>query len=235
MQVREENKVTSPAKKNRQPSPVDASHGDLDALKRDMRSAHLAAWTQKNQQKIIAGVAALLLVIVGVSLWREHTATQRASAATLYYQALNVANVDAKSALLAKVVKDYSDTAYAGLAQILLAKVDRAHDVQHLTALLAHGAPDREMAWQARLDLAQAYLRKNEKVKAKSVLAKSMGADYEQLRHYLMAEIADNNTDRISYLKQALGTASHDAVLRQRIKKRLAELKDSSSAGAPDS
>ncbi len=227
--------MTSPAKKNRRPNPVEVSHGDIDELKRDMRSAHLAAWIQKNQQKMIAAVAALLLVIVGVSLWREHTATQRASAATLYYQALNAVNTDAKSALLAKVVKDYGHTAYAGLAQILLAKVERTHEVQHLTALLAHGAPDREMGWQARLDLAQAYLRDGDKVKARGVLTKPMGADYEQLRHYLMAESAANNADRASYLEQALNAVSHDAVLRQRIKKRLAGLTASSGTAASSS
>jgi len=220
--------VTSPAKKNRQPNPVEVSHGDMDELKRDMRSAHLAAWARRNQQKMIAAVAVLLLVIVGVSLWKEHTVTQRASAATLYYQALNVENTDARSALLTKVIKDYDNTAYAGLAQIMLAKVDRTHEVQHLTALLAHGAPDREMGWQARLDLAQAYLRKGDKVKARGVLAKPVGGNYEQMRHYLMAEAAENNADRASYLEQALSAVSHDAVLRQRIKKRLAELKASS-------
>lgn len=223
--------MTSPAK-NRKQNSAAVSHEDMNGLKRDMRSAHLTAWAKKHQQKIIAAVAALLLVIAGVSLWRGHIVTQRISASTLYHQALNTVDTDAKRALLEKVVKDYDNTAYAGFAQLLLARVDPAHEIQHLTALLASGAPDREMRWQARLDLAGAYLRRGDKAKARGILAKPTGADYEQLRHYLMAAAADNDADRASHLEQALNDVSHDAVLKQRIKKRLAEIKAASGTGA---
>ncbi len=223
--------MTSSAK-NKQRNPAEVSHGDMDELKRNMRSAYLTAWAHENQQRIIAAVAALLLVIVGISLWREHIATQRTSAATLYYQALNTADTDTEHALLSKVVRDYGHTAYAGFAQLLLAEVDQAYAIQHLTALLAKGAPDREIRWQARLDLARAYLRKGDKVKARKILAKSTGENYEQLRHYLMAEAADNDTDRASRLEQALNDISHDTVLKKRIEKRLAVLKTSSGPEA---
>jgi len=222
--------VTSPSKEQ-QPTPAEVSREEMDELKRDMRSAHLTAWAQENQQKIIAAIVALLLVIVGASLWREHIATQRASAATLYHQALNSADTDAKRSLLAKLVKDYAGTTYGGMAQLLLAKVDQEHADQHLVALLSSSTVDREMRWQAQLDLARTWLRKGDKVQARKILGKSVGKDYEQLRHYLMAEASENDTDRVSHLEQALNSISHDTGLKKRIEKRLAELKSSSNTG----
>jgi len=219
--------VTSQSKEV-QPNPAGVSQEEMDELKRDMRSAHLTAWAKENQQKMIAAVAALLLVIVGVSLWKEHIATQRASAATLYHQALNTVNLDAKRSMLEKVVRDYGNTSYREMAQLLLAKVDQAHAGQYLMALLSNSGMNREIRWQAQLDLAQFYLRRDNKAKARAMLAKSVGRDYEQLRHHLMADASENNTDRISHLEQALNSVSHDTVLKKRIEQRLTKLKHAS-------
>lgn len=214
--------------KEAQPNPAGVSQEEMDELKRDMRSAHLVAWAKKNQRKMIAAVAVLLLVIVGASLWRAHIATQRASAATLYHQAVNAVDTVAKRSMLEKVAKDYGDTAYGGMAQLLLANVDQGNADRHLMPLLSGSNLDKEMRWQARLDLASFYLRKDDKAKARKTLAKAVGRDYEQLRHYLMAEAAENNADRVSHLEQALNSVSHDEVLKKQIKQRLAELKTSS-------
>jgi len=222
--------VTSPPKEP-QPNPAAVSQEEMNELKRDMRSAHLTAWAQENQQKIIAAIVVLLLVIVGASLWRQHITTQRASAATLYHQALNSADAEAKRALLAKLVKDYASTAYGGMAQLLLAKVDQEHADQHLVALLSSSTVDREMRWQAQLDLARTWLRKGDKTQARKILEKSVGKDYEQLRHYLMAEASEDDADRIPHLEQALNSISHDTELKKHIEKRLAELKSSSNTG----
>jgi len=207
------------------------SREEMDELKRNMRTAHLAEWAQENQQRIIVAIVALLLVIVGASLWKEHIATERASAATLYHQALNTADTDTKRTLLQSLVKDYANTAYGGMGQLLLAQVDSEHADQHLVALLSSSAVDLEMRWQAQLDLARVYLRQGDKAKARKELAKSVGKDYEQLRHYLMAEASENDTDRVSHLEQALNSVSHDAELKKSIERRLAELKNVSASG----
>lgn len=217
--------------KEKQPEPGEVSHDDMDELKRDMRSAHLTAWAQENQQKIIAAVVALLLLIVGASLWKEHIATERASAATLYHQALNTSDTESKRALLQTLVKDYANNAYGGMAQMLLAKEDAEHADQHLIALLANSTVDKEMRWQVQLDLANVWLQKGDKVKAKEVLAKPVGRNYEQVRHYLMAEASENDTDRISHLEQSLTSVSHDKDLEKTIRKRLAILKGASASG----
>ncbi|MDQ6958364.1 MAG: tetratricopeptide repeat protein [Mariprofundaceae bacterium] len=217
--------------KEPQPNPSAVSQEEMNGLKRDMRSAHLAAWVQGNQQKIIAAIVALLLVIVGASLWRQHITTQRVSAATLYHQALNSSDAEAKRALLEKVVKDYASTAYGGMAQLLLAKVDQEHADQHLEALLSSSAVDQGMRWQAQLDLARVWLHKGDKAQARKILGKSVGKDYEQLRHYLMAEASGKDADRIAHLEQALNSISHDTELKKHIEKRLAELKSSPGTG----
>jgi len=222
--------VTSPSKEP-QPNSAEISREEMDELKRDMRSAHLMAWAQENQQKIIAAIAVLLLVIVGASLWREHITTQRASAATLYHQALNSVDAEAKGALLAKLVKDYASTAYGGMAQLLLAKVDPEHADQHLKALLSSATVDQEMRWQAQLDLARVWLRKGDKAQARKILEKAVGKDYEQFHYYLMAEASENDTDRLHHLEQALNAVSHDTELKKHIEKRLTELKYSSNTG----
>lgn len=225
--------MTSQTKKN-QPQDVEISREQLDELKRDMRTAHLAAWAEKNQKALIVSAVVLLAVIAGAGLWREHVATRRSSAATLYQQALIAADAESKRSLLEKVVRDYNSTAYGGLAELLLAKVDQEHAVQRLQALLSRSGLGREIALQARLDLAQAYLRKGDKTRARGILAQRMGKHYEQLRHYLLALAADTDTDRIAHLEQALDAVSHDAMLKRRIEKRLAELSPSSARRAAD-
>jgi len=116
------------------------------------------------------------------------------------------------------------------MGQLLLARVDAKHADQYLAAVLSSSTVNQEMRWQAQLDLADVWLRKGDKAKANEVLAKSVGKDYEQLRHYLMAEASASDTEKVSRLEQALNSVSHDAVLKKAIKKQLAELKLSSGS-----
>jgi len=201
--------------------PIDVSHEELEELKRDMRSAQLTAWATANQQKIIAGVVALLMLIVGVSLWKEHRASQRASAATLYHQALNTQQSDDKRALLQAVIKDYDDTVYGDLARLLLVNVDEEHAAEYLQALMARPDVDDSIKMQARLDLAQLRLDAGDKAAARELLATGGAADYEQLRQYLLAQAASDDAQRVEHLKKARDAISHDAELSQRIDKQL--------------
>ncbi len=226
--------MTSKTKEHK-PNPVEVSGEEMNELRRDMRTVHLTAWARENQQKIIAAVVGLLILIVGISLWKNHIATQRASAAALYHQAMNTAETQAKRSLLEKVVKDYKETAYGGLARLLLSRVDSDHAVRHLTALVSRSGLDQELGWQARLDLAQAYLSRHDKARARETLSSPVGGDYEQLRHYLLARASTSDTDRIMHLQKALAAVSHDAVLKRRIKQRLAGLNASPSGHMADS
>ncbi len=212
--------------------PAEVSREELEELKRDMRTAHLAAWVGEHQQSLIIAAAAVLIVMAGAGLWRDHVVTQRTSAAALYHQALNTADAQAKRSLLEKVVKDYQATAYGGLAQLLLARVDRQQSVHHLQALLSHSGLDREIGWQAELDLASAWLRRNDKLHAREALTTRVGRDYEQLRQYLLARAADSDAERLAHLEKASAAVSHDTVLKQRIERELARIRLSSAAAS---
>jgi len=212
--------------KNKQPvnEAIEASQQEMDDLKRDMRSAQLTAWAKANQQKIIAGLLALLVLLVGISLWKEHRDTQRASAAALYHQALNAAQGEDKRSLLQTVIKDYDNTVYGGLARLLLASTDAEHAAEYLQAVLTRSDVDEGIRMQARLDLAKLRLNAGDKAAARKLLTVRGGADYEQLRHYMLAQASDNTAERIAHLKKARDAASHDSELSQRIERQLSTL-----------
>jgi len=209
----------------------DISREEMDELKREMQSARLAAWIQSHQTQVVGALAVVILLIVGVSFWREHVADRRASAATLYHQALDARGIEERRALLDKVVSDYDDTAYAGLARLLLASLEPERAADHLKVLMKN-APDREIRWQAELDLAALQLRKGDQAAARETLNTPVGRDYEQLRQYLLARASATDAERISHLKQADQAISHDEALKKQISTWLARLQASSTSGS---
>ncbi|OIO67670.1 MAG: hypothetical protein COW19_10240 [Zetaproteobacteria bacterium CG12_big_fil_rev_8_21_14_0_65_55_1124] len=217
-------------KKQPENEPIDVSHEELEELKREMRSAQLTAWAMANQQKIIAGLVALLLLIVGVSLWKEHRESQRASAAALYHQALNSQQQEDRRSMLQAVIKDYDDTVYGGLSRLLLARADAEHAEQYLQELMARSDVDGGIKMQARLDLAQLKIEAGDKAAALALLAERGGADYEQLRQYLMAQATNDEAGRIEHLQKARDAISHDDALRQSIEQQLSTQNKSATA-----
>ncbi len=207
------------------------SHEEMDELKREMQSARIAAWIQSHQKQVVAALTAVILLIVGISFWREHVADRRASAATLYHQALDANDTKQRRALLDKVVSDYGDTAYAGLARLLLASLDTERAADHLKALI-NDAPDREIRWQAELDLAALQLRKGDQAAARETLNTPVGRDYEQLRQYLLARASATDAERVTHLQKADQAVSHDEELKKKISDWLARLQTSGAAGS---
>lgn len=200
---------------------ADVSHEDIEELKRDMRSAQFAAWAEANQQKLIAAVVAVIAIIVAVSLWKDHRDSQRASAATLYVQALNTTKQDDRRAMLQEVIKDYDNTVYGGLARLLLASNDPAHAADYLQAAMNRTDLDNGIRTQARLDLAQLKINAGDKAAANQLLSTAVGTDYEQLRQYLLAEAAPDAASRIEHLKNARDAVSHDTELARQIEQKL--------------
>jgi len=217
--------VSSDKKKPEQ-EPVDVSHEEMDELKRDMRSAQLTAWAQANQNKLIAGVVVFILLLVGISMWKEHRQAQRASAATLYHQALAAPQGGDRTSLLQTVMRDYDNTVYGGLSRLLLAASGDEQADAYLQEVLDRSDMDAGIKMQARLDLAQLHLNKGEKAEARKLLATRGGADYEQLRHYLLAQAADSDAERLQHLQKARDAVANDAELSKRIEQEI------SAAGA---
>jgi predicted negative regulator of RcsB-dependent stress response len=211
-------------KKQAGKSPVEVSHEEMEELKRDMRSAQLTAWAVANQKKIIAGLIIVVLLIVGASMWKQHRDVQRASAATLYYQALNTQNEEERRSLLQAVISNYDNTVYGGLARMLLVPLDSKHASQYLQELMGRSDVGNGINTQARLDLAQIKLAAGDKAAARELLAKPVATDYEQLRYYLLAQATDDTAERIEQLKKAHDAVSHDMSLKQRIEEQLSTL-----------
>jgi predicted negative regulator of RcsB-dependent stress response len=204
---------------------------EMEELKRDMRSAQIVDWMQNNQQQLIAGAVALLLLLAGGSLWMEHNRSQKDSAAALYHKALATKGAEDQKALLEMVIKDYGDTGYGSLANLYMAKlVDQPEP--YLNALIHGAASTQELAWQARLDLAEWYLAGDRVDDAKALLAEKVGKQYEQLRHYLLAEAASDKAEKQKHLQMSFDAASNDEVLKTRVESMLAELGATPSSGS---
>ncbi len=195
---------------------------EMEELKRDMRSAQVIDWIQSNQQTLIAGLVALLLLLAGGTLWLETSKSQKESAAILYHQALAAKGIDEKRAMFELVIKDYGDTGYGALAHLYMAKLSDQPEV-HLNALIHGSATTEELAWQARLDLAELYIANGKADAARSLLSKAVGKQYEQLRHYLLAEISTDPTEKKRHLQMSLDASSNDALLKSRVERMLSE------------
>jgi len=195
---------------------------ELEELKRDMRSAKVIDWMQQNQQQLIAAGVALLLVLAGGSLWMERNKAQTESAAALYHQGIAASDAGKQRELLEMVTKDYAGSGYAALAHLYLAKLVE-DPVEHLNALI-HSGSTPELAWQARLDLAEWFISKGQNSDASAQLAEPVGRQYEQLRYYLLAEVADSADDKRQNLQMSLDAESNDSLLKDRVEKLLSEL-----------
>ncbi len=211
-------------RKTNEPQPVEVAHGEMEELKRDMRTAKLLAWAQENQQRLIAAGIAVFILMLGAALWKERSASQRASAAILYHQSMGATDSGQRESLLKTVVQDYDNTAYAVLALMQLARLDADNAEQHLQALLAQRGLTAEIETQARLDLAALYLKQDDTAKANALLNEPAGKHYEQLRYYLLAQAAATVSEKRDFYNKARAAKSHDTDLDKTIARRLAVL-----------
>ncbi len=199
-----------------------ALKAEMDELKREMRSAKWAAWAQNNKQSLLAGLTLLVLALLASGLWIENDRSHRASAAILYQQALSERNMATKQTLLENVKSDFSDSSYGALALMHLARVDASNATAHLKALINHSKAMEEWVWQARLDLAELNIEQGDAQAARKHLEQPVGKQYEQLRHYLMAETSVDAAEKEEHLKRALEAPSLDEYLKRKIESQLA-------------
>ncbi len=197
---------------------------DMNELKQEMRQAKQLAWLEKNKNNLLIALISLLIIILASAFWSDHRQTQKEQAALLYNQALEASSLDARKALLATVIKDHSDTAYAFLAAMQLASSDKEHADVHLQEVINHPQASPEIRWQAQLDLAQWYHAQGKDQAAKESLQKSVGKDYQQVRYALLAELTKDAAEKKDYLQKAAKAVSHDPELQSRIHTLLAGL-----------
>jgi len=67
---------------------IPVKDADLDELKREMRSAQWMDWVEANRNALMSVAAVVLIVLVATGFWIESDRAQRATAATVYQQAV---------------------------------------------------------------------------------------------------------------------------------------------------
>ena len=215
------------SEKKQEDTPVEEhiSANDMIELKRDMQSAQVTDWLQKNQQQLIAGAVVFVLALVGFSLWQEQQRTIKGSAALLYMKASNTTDAAERGFLLDSVIKDYAETGYATLAKLKKTTAqDAAVKQANLEALInAKGAP--ELAWQARLDLAELHIANGQSEEAAKILESRLGKQYEQARFYLLSRITTDANAKTELIQKSLDAESHDNDLVAELEAELALLR----------
>jgi len=194
---------------------------DMLELKKDMKSAKLVDWLQKNQQLLWGAVLLLVIGMFAAGLWSEQQKNKQKAAAMMYYQSIALQNKVEQQAMLEQLMRDYGNTGYATLASLRLSVMKDKE--KYLRALMVNKKIMPEIRWQATLDLADDFIEHGKKDAAKKLLATHVDASYEQLRYALLASISTGDAKK-SALQKALAAPSHDDILKARLKAELDQL-----------
>ncbi|RMH62437.1 MAG: hypothetical protein D6678_01280 [Zetaproteobacteria bacterium] len=203
-------------------TPNEMSASELEELKRDMRSAQIAAWIEQHRQRLLIGGVVLALALVAGGYWQQQARERAAAASLMYTQALQQRDSTKRQDMLRKLVEAFPSSPQAAMAQMQLAALDDAHLEQHLQAVIAHDKSMDMWRWQARLDLADWYRLHGRKNDARALLQERMGKAYEQRRHYLLALLAEDVKERSEHLQKAQAAESYDNELKREIERLLA-------------
>lgn len=152
----------------------------------------LKTWWKNYGNSVIFGILLGASALIGIRYWQQHTEQRLQSASVLYNQMLQDFHGKPGSARTSgeELIKDYASTPYAGMAGLMLARMDfDAGDAvsarKHLQWVLAN-AGDAATKHAARLRLARLYLDGGDKDAALALLnVKDQGgfeSEYEELR-----------------------------------------------------
>ena len=169
----------------------------------------LKAWWKNYGNAMIFGILLGAAILVGVRYWKQHTEQSLQTASVLYNQMLQ--NYQVKPGIARKtgeeLVKDYASTPYAGMAGLLLARMnfeagDTAAARKQLQWVLAN-AGDAATVHAARLRLARLDLDSGNKDAALALLnVKDEGgfeSEYEELRGDIYLAKGQRDEARAAY------------------------------------
>jgi predicted negative regulator of RcsB-dependent stress response len=170
----------------------------------------LKAWWKEYGTALIVGVLLGVAVLIGVRFWTQHREESRQAASVLYDQLLqdwHAKQIDTARRSGESLLNDYSATPYAGMAALMLARMDfDAGDMtaarQHLQWVLDHGK-DAATVNAARLRLARLLLNSGDKDAALALLnvpdAVGFVAEYEELKGDIFTAQGKRDQARLSY------------------------------------
>lgn len=127
----------------------------------DEQVERLKEWWKKNGTSVVVGVVIGVSVIVGVNYWRGYIQSQAEEASVRYARLLTLDGEESRQ-LGSELMSDYSNTPYAALAALYLAKVSYAQgDSEKAESMLKWAMDNAELTANqhaARLRLAHLYL-----------------------------------------------------------------------------
>lgn len=194
----------------------------------------LRRWWGRNWKGLTGGLVVGLAVIIGWQLWSHHEAAHRLRASQLYHQFSRAisgnGNGDAK-ALIAKLKHSYSDTPYAGMADLKLAQINvsNGHFKKASNELnwVTHHGQDAGIRTVARLRLAMVLWQTNKPDQALSLLEKRPPQQfrglYEMLRGDIFVSQRQDSRARQAY-EQALLLLPQGSPERKMVHEKLANI-----------
>ncbi len=174
---------------------------DLDRLK---------AWWKNYGNSAVFGILLGAAILVGFRYWTQHTEQQLHTAAGLYdrmFQSYHAKKPEDASRLGESLIDEYSSTPYAGMAGLMLARLDfEAGDVararERLQWVLEH-VDDAALKHVARLRLARIHLGGGDKEAALAFLnvkdRAGFEAEYEELKGDILVAQGQRDAARPAY------------------------------------
>lgn len=189
----------------------------------------LTRWWKENNKAVIIGVLFGVILGVAVWAWRDYTRDQ-GDAASLEYAELigEVEQGDTKSGITrgVRIVKLYSDTPYAVLASLALAKLELEQTKPNASAARKHlqwaldNTEEVNIQHVARLRLAKVLLSEKQPTQAlaliSSVKAGSFVVDYEEIKGDIHLAMNKPELAQASY-KLALAAVDKDNVEKREL------------------
>lgn len=191
----------------------------------------LKAWWKNYGGSVIFGIALGVAILVGFRYWSQHTEQQRHTAAALYDRMFREFHsrmaVDARRTA-ESLMNDYAATPYAGMAGLLLARLDyedsdaiRARE--RLQWVLKH-ASDTAVKHAARLRLARLHLDGGDRDAALALLdireRAGFEAEYEELKGDIFVALGQREAARKAYreaLRQLPVQSNYAPVLNMKL------------------
>ncbi|MHB8622388.1 MAG: YfgM family protein [Sulfuricaulis sp.] len=191
----------------------------------------LKAWWKDYGNALIIGVLLGAAVLIGLRYWTQHSEQNLQAASVLYDQMLQdrqAKRLDVARHSAEILMKDYSSTPYAGMAALILTRMDfDAGDMvaarQHLQWILDHGKEAATMQ-VARLQLARLLLNSGDKQAALALLnapdPAGFATEYDELRGDVYVAQGNREQARVSYqaaIKQLPAGSSYLSVLNMKL------------------
>jgi predicted negative regulator of RcsB-dependent stress response len=182
-----------------------ADQEDLEKLK---------TWWKEYGNSLIFGIALGAAILIGVRYWNQYTEQRLEQASALYEQLLQEINMKSKDAARksgSTLVSEYASTPYAGMAGLILARMEYETGNESAARLqlqwVLDRAGDQAVMHVARLRLARLYFGNGEKDAALALLKVNnedgFKSEYEELRGDIFIAQGEKDRARNAY-RQAL-------------------------------